>query len=62
MSKIDLEGVTRIATRYLTTNPPKDRSQAMDALIERFGAYDQDRDSLVAGLDAYYDTQSKTLQ
>ena len=58
MSKIDLEGVTRIATRYLESNPPKDRAAALDELVSRYGPYDMDRDTLAASVDAYYEGEA----
>ena len=58
MNSFDLEGVKRLAARFLYVNRPETRGQAMDLVVERYGAYDLDRDSLSAGVDAYFRNES----
>lgn len=55
MDKIEMEGIVRVATRYLINNPPADRHQAYSLLAGRYGAYDRDGDYLISSVEAYFD-------
>ena len=54
MTKIDSEGITRIASLMLRRHVPATRIEAMALVRRHLGAYDANGEALYAGVDAYF--------
>ncbi len=57
VSRLDMDGMTRVAAAHLARRNPRNRSEALDLLVRSFSAYDVDPLTLEAGVDQYFQTR-----
>lgn len=60
LTRIDAEGVTRIAALQLQRTKPATRSEAFAQLQRCLGVYDLDGNALEAGVDQYFRFQQSS--